>query len=440
MTQCNHGAMKFSSCRRRRVRVDFSGGSISSNAGALLLREVDRKLGLTDRVARALGDQRQRGKVRHEVVTMVRQRVHTVAAGYEDLNDHDALRHDEVVQTACERDASLASSSTLCRFERRAERQWAVAIHQVLVEQFIASHRRAPRELVIDFDATDDPVHGHQPGQFFHGYYDRYCFLPLYAFCGRQLLVAYLRPSNLDAARHTWAILSRLVKRLRQAWPGVRIVLRGDSAFCRPRMLDWCERHRVGYIVGLARNGALERKVEVACEGAERGFQATGRKCRVFTEVRYAASAWRRPRRVIARIEHGPKGRNPRFIVTNLDGQAKALYERVYCQRGEMENRIKEQQLDLFADRTSSPRKASPGPPGPARYACRRRHGSKILSRNRVNCSGALSEASSGQSPSRICAAKCPITPKRTKTPPSCNIRGSSPTWNPWSCPDFVDT
>ena len=306
MTQYNHDGMNFSSCRRR-VRVDFSGGSISSNAGALLLREVDRKSGLTAQVARAIGDQRQRAKVRHEVVTMVRQRVHAAAAGYEDLNDHDALRHDEVVQTACERDESLASSSTLCRFERRAERQWAVAIHQVLVEQLIASHRRAPRELVIDFDATDDPVHGHQHGRFFHGYYDRYCFLPLYA-------------------------------------------------FCRRRMLDWCERHRVGYIVGLARNAVLERKVEVACEGAERGFQATGRKCRVFTEVRYGAGAWRRPRRVIARIEHGPKGRNPRFIVTNLDGQAKALYERVYCQRGEMENRIKEQQLDLFADRTSSPR------------------------------------------------------------------------------------
>ena len=305
MTQCNHGAMKFASCRRRRVRVDFSGGSISSNGGALLLREVDRKLGLTAQVARALGDQRQRAKVRHEVVTMVRQRVHAVAAGYEDLNDHDALRHDEVVQTACERDESLASSSTLCRFERRAERQWAVAIHQVLVEQFIASHRRAPRELVIDFDATDDPVHGHQHGRFFHGYYDRYCFLPLYAFCGRQLLVAYLRPSNIDAARHTWAILSLLVKRLRQAWPGVRIVLRGDSAFCRHRMLDWCERHRVGYIVGLARNAVLERKVEVACEGAERGFQATGRKCRVFTEVQYGAGTWRRPRRVIAARTQG---------------------------------------------------------------------------------------------------------------------------------------
>ena len=346
--------MKFSSCRRRRVRVDFSGGLISSNGGALLLREVDRKLGLTAQVARAIGDRRQRGKVRHEVVTMVRQRVHAVAAGYEDLNDHDALRHDEVVQTACERDESLASSSTLCRFERRAERQWAVAIHQVLVEQFIASHRRAPRELVIDFDATDDPVHGHQPGASSMDTMTGTAFCR----CMRLRPPATGRvpsPSNIDAARHTWAISSRLVKRLRQAWPGVRIVLRGDSAFCRRRMLDWCERHRVGYIVGLARNAVLERKVEVACEGTERGFQATGRKCRVFTEVQYGAGAWRRPRRVIARIEHGPKGRNPRFIVTNLDGQAKALYERVYCQRGEMENRIKEQQLDLFADRTSSP-------------------------------------------------------------------------------------
>ena len=289
MTKWNHGALSFARCRRRRVRADFSGGSISSNGGALLLREVDRKWGLTKRMGRAIGDGRQRAKARHGVLTMLRQRVYAVALGYEDLNDHDRLHHDEVAQTACERDESLASSSTRCRFERPAERQWAMAIHQVLVEQLIASHRRAPRELVIDFDATDDPVHGHQPGRFFHRYYDRYCFLPLYAFCGRQLLVAYLRPSNIGAARHTWAILSRLVKRLRQAWPGVRIVLRGDAAFCRHRMLDWCERHRVGYIVGLVRNAVLDREVQVACEGAGRAFQATGRKCRMFTKVRYGA-------------------------------------------------------------------------------------------------------------------------------------------------------
>ena len=336
------------------MRVDFSGGSISSNGGSLLLREVDRRVGLTSAVARALGDRRQRAKVRHDVVTMVRQRVHAVALGYEDLNDHDGLRDDLVIQTACERDGSLASSSTLCRFEQRAERQWAIAIHQQLVEQFIASFAHRPRELVLDFDATDDPVHGHQPGRFFHGYYDRYCYLPLYVFCGQQLLVAYLRPSNIDASKHAWSILSLLVKRLRKAWPGVRIVFRGDSGFCRHRMLDWCDRNGVRYIVGLARNAVLEREVQVACEIARDGFEATGAKNRLFHDFHYAARSWRRTRRVIARIEHGPKGRNPRFIVTNLEGEADELYERVYCARGDMENRIKEQQLALFADRTSS--------------------------------------------------------------------------------------
>ena len=354
MTECNHEAFSFSNCRKRQVRVNFSGGAISSNGGALLLREVDRRMGLTAAVARALGDRRQRGKVRHEVATMVRQRVHAIALGYEDLNDHDALGDDLVVQTACEREGSLASSSTLCRFEQRAERQWAIAIHRELMEQFIASFAHRPRELVLDFDATDDPVHGHQPGRFFHGYYDRYCYLPLYVFCGQQLLVAYLRPSNIDASKHAWPILSLLVKRLRKAWPGVRIVFRGDSGFCRHRMLDWCDRNGVRYIVGLARNAVLEREVEVACEVARDGFEKTGAKSRLFHDFQYAARSWRRTRRVIARIEHGPKGRNPRFVVTNLEGEANELYERVYCGRGDMENRIKEQQLALFADRTSS--------------------------------------------------------------------------------------
>jgi len=354
VTECNHEAFSFSNCRKRQVKGNFFGDPISSNGGSLLLREVDRRIGLTMAVARALGDQRQRGKVRHDVATMVRQRVHAIALGYEDLNDHDALRDDLVVQTACERDGSLASSSTLCRFEQRAERQWAIAIHRELLEQFIASFARPPEELVLDFDATDDPVHGRQPGRFFHGYYDGYCFLPLYVFCGQQLLVAYLRPSNIDASKHAWSILSLLVKRLRQAWPGVRIVFRGDSGFCRHRMLDWCDRNDVRYIVGLARNAVLEREVQVACEVARDGFEATGAKNRLFHEFQYAAGSWRRTRRVIARIEHGPKGRNPRFVVTNLEGEANELYERVYCARGDMENRIKEQQLALFADRTSS--------------------------------------------------------------------------------------
>ena len=354
MTECNHEAFAFSNCRKRQVRGNFAGGCISSNGGALLLREVDRRIGLTAKVARALGDRRQHGKVLHKVQTMVCQRVQAVALGYEDLNDHDALRDDPVVQTACERDGPLASSSTLCRFEQRAERQWGIAILQELVAQFIASFAHRPKELVLDFDATDDPVHGHQAGRFFHGYYDCYCFLPLYVFCGQQLLVAYLRRSNIDASKHAWAILSLLVKRFRQVWPGVRIVFRGDSGFCRHRMFDWCERNDVQYVVGLARNAVLEREVQVACEFAKDGFEATGAKSRLFHEFEYAARSWRRSRRVISRIEHGPKGRNPRFVVTNLPGEANELYERLYCQRGDMENRIKEQQLALFADRTSS--------------------------------------------------------------------------------------
>ena len=225
---------------------------------------------------------------------MVRQLVHAVALGYEDLNDHDALRDDPLVQTACDRDESLASSSTLCRFEQRAQHQWAIAIHQELVERFIASVLHPPEELVLDFDATDGPVHCHQPGRFFPGYYDSYCYLPLYVFCGQQLLVAYLRPSNIDGSRHAWAILSLLVKRLRQAWPGVGIVFRADSGFCRHRMFDWCGRNDVRYIVGLARNRVLEREFEVACEVARDGFEATGMKTRVFSEFEYAADTWRR--------------------------------------------------------------------------------------------------------------------------------------------------
>ena len=352
MTKCNHETFSFSNCRKRQVKGNFAGGSISSNGGALLLREVDRRIGLTAKVARALGDRRQRGKVLHKVETMIRQRVQAVALGYEDLNDHDALRDDPVVQTGFERDGRLASSSTLCRFKQRAERQWGIAIHQELVAQFNASFAHPPKDLVLDFDATDDPVHGHQAGRFFHGYC--YCFLPLYVFCGQQLLVAYLRRSNIDASKHAWAILSLLVKRLRQAWPGVRIVFRGDSGFCRHRIFDWCERNDVKYVVGLARNAVLEREVAVACEVAKDSFEATGAKSRLFHEFEYAARSWRRTRRVISRIEHGPKGRNPRFIVTNLEGEANELYERVNCARGDMENRIKEQQLALFADRPSS--------------------------------------------------------------------------------------
>ncbi|HEX9843135.1 MAG TPA: IS1380 family transposase, partial [bacterium] len=262
------------------------------------------------------------------------------------------LRLDPAVQTAVERDSELASAPTLCRLEHRAGRQAALDIHRVLSEQFIASFVKPPQELILDFDATDDPVHGRQEGRFFHGYYDAYCFLPLYVFCGEQLLCAYLRPANRDAARHAWAILKLLVARLRQAWPGVRIVFRGDSGFCRWRMLAWCERHEVGYIAGLAKNDVLKRLAAGAMAQAAEASARTGEKARCFTEFHYAAKSWDKPRRVIARIEHDARGANPRFIVTNLPGEAQPLYEQVYCARGEMENRIKEQ-LQLFSDRAS---------------------------------------------------------------------------------------
>jgi len=353
VTDCSSGKLEFPACRRRQVVAAFDGGYVSSNGGALVLRQVDRRLGLTAAVAGRLGDGRQRGKVKHRTVDLLRQRVFALALGYDDLNDHAALRHDPALQTAAERDRALASAPTLCRFENRAERRWAWAVHEVLVASFIASFACPPEELVLDFDATDDAVHGHQEGRFFHGYYDHYCFLPLYVFCGDQLLVSYLRPSKIDGAKHAWAVLALLVKRLRQAWPGVRIIFRGDSGFCRHHMLSWCERMDVGYIVGLAKNARLNALAEPWLIEAAAGFVRTGEKQRLFAELAYAAGSWARPRRVIARIEHTDKGANPRFVVTNLQGPGQDLYERLYCARGEMENRIKEQQLDLFADRTS---------------------------------------------------------------------------------------
>ncbi len=335
------------------MEADFAGGEITSNGGALLLRAADRRLGLTAAVARGLVDPRDGARVRHSVLDQLRQRVYGIALGYEDLNDHDALRHDLALQTAVERDRSLASPPTLCRFENRADRQAAWVIQEVLVERFIASFDKPPEELILDFDATDDAVHGHQEGRFFHGYYDHHCFLPLYVFCGHHLLVAYLRPSNIDPARHSLAILRFLVKRLREAWPEVRIIFRADSGFCRWRTLAWCERNRVGYIIGLAKNSCLNALAEPWMEEAKGRFAESGSKQRLFANLSYAAKTWDRQRRVVARLEHGPKGANPRYVVTNLEGQGQALYDKLYCARGDMENRIKEQQLDLFSDRTS---------------------------------------------------------------------------------------
>jgi Transposase DDE domain group 1 len=235
----------------------------------------------------------------------------------------------------------------------RVNRKSLVRIAEALVDQFIASHPQPPESLILDFDATDDPIHGKQEGRFFHGYYDHHCFLPLYVFCGDELLVAYLRSSNIDASKHTQAVLKLLVRKLQAAWPEVKITIRGDSGFCRWRLMRWCDSNGIGYVLGLAKNAVLRREARDWIDRAERQFGRTGQPQRIFGSFSYAASSWDRPLRVIAKAEPNAQGANPRFVVTNVPGGPQELYEDVYCQRGEMENRIKEQQLGLFADRTS---------------------------------------------------------------------------------------
>jgi hypothetical protein len=358
MTECITDPIDFSNVSHKRIQADFNGGRLTSDAGTLLLREVDRHLGLIDQLNDSIPDPRNQALIVHQQRTLLAQRIFGIALGYEDLNDQQTLREDPLFQTITERGLSdkqpLASPPTLCRLENRITRESLVRIARVFVEQFIASYgRTAPDELILDFDATDDRIHGHQVGRFFHGYYDHYCFLPLYVFCGGQLLVSYLRTSKIDAAKHSRAILKLLVTRFRQVWPQVRIIFRGDSGFCRWRLMRWCDRHDVGYIIGLAQNPVLLRDAERWTTRAQERFEQTGGKQRLFGTFRYAAATWDRPRRVIVKAEHLCQGRNTRFVVTNLWGPAQALYDELYCQRGDMENRIKEQQLYLYADRTS---------------------------------------------------------------------------------------
>jgi hypothetical protein len=312
VTVCTTEPIAFTRCKRRKVPAQLSGDDITSDAGVLLLREVDRRLKLTKRIAEVIDDPRCGSKVRHSVVDMLRQRVYALALGYEDLNDHDTLRRDPVMQTAVERDRGLASCPTLSRFEHRAKPSMLWQISRILVDNFIAAHPQPPAQLILDFDATDDPVHGDQLGSFFHGYYDGYCFLPLYVFCGRKLLVAYLRPGNVDAAQHSWAILSLLVKRLRQAWPAVQIIFRGDGGICRHPMLCWCERHGVDYIVGLAGNSRLDQRSQLLQMMAAYSYERTGRKQRLFDDFRYATRSWKQRHRVIVKAEHTALGANPR--------------------------------------------------------------------------------------------------------------------------------
>lgn len=353
MPNCTAGLMSFGRVGRCVIDANFEGGALSSDGGLMLLRQVDRRLGLSKAVAGALHDPCNQDMIVHEMRDLVSQRLYALCCGYEDLNDHAALRCDPMMQTAVGRDEELASSPTLCRLEKRATRADVVALNRVLVDQFIASQAQAPEELVLDVDASDIPLHGDQEQKEFHAYYGSHCYLPLYVFCGKAMLACVLRRSRIDGARHSAAVIKLIVTRLRQAWPQVRIIVRGDSGFCRQRLIRWCERQNIGYVIGLARNARLHRQVEGWERLMEHAYTESGGKQRLIREFSYAAQSWDRPRRVITRLEFGSQGNNPRFIVTNLAGTPSDLYDDLYCQRGEAENRIKETQLDLFGTRAS---------------------------------------------------------------------------------------
>ena len=353
MTNCTAKQIEFSPLKQKKITANFAGGYITSDAGVILLREIDKKLKFTENLSKLMPDQRDQSYCDHSILTMLRQRIYGLALGYEDLNDHDYLRKDIAMQTAVEQEGLLASKSTLSRFENSIDRKVIIEINKLLVETFIKSFTKPPKQLILDFDTTDDLIYGHQEFRHYHGYYREYCYTPLYVFCDKHLLTCFLRPSNLDGATHTWAILALLVKRLRETWPKVKIIFRADCGFCRHRIFNWCEKHDVYYIVGQPGNNVLQTKISNLKNKVAKKYNKSMEKQRMFTEFYYAAATWKRERRIIAKIEHNNLGENTRFIVTNLPNVKHEVYEDIYCARGNMENRIKQQQLDLFADRTS---------------------------------------------------------------------------------------
>ena len=353
MPECTDGTIRFSKVGRREVQAAFDGGDITSDGGLMLLREVDRRLGLTKAAAAAFEDNRRKASVRHSIRDMLAQRVFGLACGNEDVTDHNTLRSDLVLQTAVGRDHALASGPTLSRLETAATPKLAVRLNEVLVDTFIASHKQPPREVVLDIDATHVPLHGAQERAHFHFHYDNYCYLPLYVFAGQDLLACVLRPSDCDPARVLSALVKLLAAKLRRAWPQVRLIVRADSGFCRPKALRRFDQWGIHYIIGLAKNEALLNTVAMAQMALAEQHQREGGKQRWIGELMYAARSWDRQRRVIARLEHDARGANPRFVVTSLQGDPQALYEQLYCARGEAENRIKEAQIDLFGRRAS---------------------------------------------------------------------------------------
>jgi hypothetical protein len=370
MTQCIQEGLAFEAHFSRSVVARFDGGTMTSDGGALLLRRTDRQLNLLPRLAACFRDERDTRYISHSVPELVAQRVYGLALGYEDLSDHDQLREDPLLAVLSGKPEigtePLAGKSTLNRLELstgRADRYKKIhcrteAIDQLLVSVFLEAHTHAPGRIVLDLDVTDLPLHGHQEGRFFHGYYNSYCYLPLYIFCGEHLLCARLRTADQDAAAGCQAEVERLVNQIRQVWPTVPIILRADSGFCREELMKWCEEHGISYVLGLARNARLRRWIEAQMQAAAQQYQATQQPARVFTEFVYETTtgSWSQARRVIAKAEYLAKGENPRFVVTNLPVEAwsaQPLYEELYCARGEMENRIKEQ-FSLFASRVSA--------------------------------------------------------------------------------------
>jgi hypothetical protein len=382
-TECNSPELVFQPLGPRHVIGRFDGGTISSDGGCLLLGEAERLTGTLRQLAACFTDHRDPEAIEHTVAQLVAQRVYGLALGYEDLNDHDTLRLDPLLATlvgkadptgadrlrARDRGKALAGKSTLNRLEltpadaTAASRYQKIvarpeAIERLFVDLFLQAHRRPPAQLVLDLDATDDPLHGHQEGRFFHGYYKEFCYLPLYIFCGEYLLAAKLRTADNDASYGTVGELERIIGQLRAAWPEVRIVVRADSGFCREEIMAWCEARGVDYLFGLAKNSRLVEALGPALADAHARYLQTGVAARVFVDFVYQTrNSWSRARRVVGKAEHLPKGPNPRFVVTSLSAarrEARVLYEEDYCARGDMENRIKEQQLMLFADRTST--------------------------------------------------------------------------------------
>jgi hypothetical protein len=372
-TECSAERFEFGIVEGRNVEAAFDAGLVTSDAGALLLGATDRAIDLIGRFAGCFRDHRCQELIEHRVVTLVGQRVFAIALGYEDLNDHDELRHDPIMAVLASKldarradCAPVAGKSTLNRLELSGTAPTryhkiaydAAAIEALPVTLFLEAHARPPGQIILDLDATDDPLHGHQEGRFFHGYYDCYCYLPLYVFCGRHLLLAKLRPSDLDASAGSVEQVARIVAQIRARWPHVRILLRADSGFAREALMAWCEENRVDYVFGLARNTRLVAMIEAELAAAKALAEKTGRPARRFKDFRWSTlESWSRRRRVVAKAEWTRDEANPRFVVTSLkrsEGGARELYENIYCARGDMENRIKECQLDLYADRTSA--------------------------------------------------------------------------------------